>query len=271
MPLRDQPIGIFDSGIGGLTVAYAILQHLPAESIVYFGDTARIPYGPKPAEAIRHYSEDITRFLLSQGCKMIVVACNTASAAALNHLRHLWPEVPIVGMEPAVKPGALATRSGKVAVLATAGTFKSQRYASLMHRFAREVELLENPCLGLVERIESGDADSPETEAFLREILTPMQDAGADTFVLGCTHYPFVQPFIAKILGPAAAIINPAPAVARQVQRLLAERDALSQQSAPQHRFFASGPREPFQTLASRLLGFDLAVEPALLELRQNS
>jgi glutamate racemase len=264
LPRSDQPIGIFDSGIGGLSVAYAIFQHLPQEALLYYGDTARIPYGPKPAETIRQYSEEITSFLLEQGCKLIVVACNTASAAALNHLRHRWPEVPIVGMEPAVKPGALATRTGKVAVLATAGTFQSQRYASLMHRYAREVELLEDPCTGLVERIEAGAAGSPETEALLRRIVTPMQAAGADTFVLGCTHYPFVLPVLEKILGPQATIINPAPAVARQVQRQLAERELLRQAEAPppQHRFYASGPREQLQALAGQLLGFEVTVSP---------
>ena len=265
MSKPSQPIGLFDSGIGGLTVAYAILQQLPAESILYFGDTARIPYGTKPAETIRQYSESITRFLLSKGCKLIVVACNTASAAALTHLRQLWPDVPIVGMEPAVKPGAIATRSGKVGVLATAGTFKSQRYASLMHRFAKSVELLENPCLGLVELIEAGEVDGPRTEELLREVLTPMQAAGADTFVLGCTHYPFVLPLIRKIAGPEAAIINPAPAVARQVERLLLERDELSHEALPRHRFFISGQDGKFKKMAELILGFEVEVEEGIL------
>ncbi|MCB0568553.1 MAG: glutamate racemase [Phaeodactylibacter sp.] len=258
MSQTSQPIGIFDSGIGGLSVAYAILHQLPAELLLYFGDTAHIPYGTKPASTIRRYSENICRFLLDQGCKLIVVACNTASAAALNHLRHLWPDVPIVGMEPAVKPGALATRTGKVGVLATAGTFKSQRYASLMHRFAKEVELLENPCLGLVERIEAGQLDGPETEQLLRSIINPMLAAGADAFVLGCTHYPFVQPLIEKIAGPDIAIINPAPAVARQVERLLHESGQLSMEPLPHHRFFISGKDEDghFKRMAKTLLGF---------------
>ncbi len=267
MSQASQPIGLFDSGIGGLSVAYAILRQLPSESILYFGDTARIPYGAKPADTIRQYSEDITRFLLAGGSKLIVVACNTASAAALNHLRHLWPDVPIVGMEPAVKPGALATRTGKVGVLATAGTFKSQRYASLMHRFAKDVELLENPCIGLVELIEAGKLNEPETEQLLRQAIGPMQSAGADTFVLGCTHYPFVQGLIEKIAGPGAAIINPAPAVARQVERLLRERGLLNEGTQPRHRFCISGKDEGghFRKVAAALLGFEPELEENVL------
>ena len=256
-----QPVGLFDSGIGGLTAAYAIIRELPPEQIVYFGDTAHLPYGPQPAETIRAYSADITAFLLQQGCKAIVVACNTATAAALNYLRERWPDVPFIGMEPAVKPGAHATRSGKVGVLATAGTFKSQRYASLMHRYAVNVELLENPCTGLVERIEAGQLNSPETEAFLRSILAPMLAVGADTFVLGCTHYPFVQPLIEKIVGPDATVINPAPAIARQLRRVLEERGIRSAERAGPHRFYISGPKGNFESLASTLLGFEVRVE----------
>lgn len=259
--LNSQPVGLFDSGIGGLTAAYAIIRQLPHEQIVYFGDTAHLPYGPQPAEAIRAYSAGITQFLLQQGCKAIVVACNTATAAALNYLRERWPDVPFIGMEPAVKPGARATHSGKVGVLATAGTFKSQRYASLMHRYAKEVELLENPCAGLVERIENGHLNSPETEAFLRKILEPMLAAGADTFVLGCTHYPFVQPLIEKIAGPGATVIDPAPAIARQLQRVLEEKDLLSPELHGPHRFYVSGEKGNFERLASMLLGYEVKVE----------
>ena len=233
------PVGLFDSGIGGLTAAYAIIQQLPQEQLFYFGDTAHLPYGPQPAEAICAYSAGITQFLLQQGCKAIVVACNTATAASLNYLRERWPDVPFIGMEPAVRPGARATRSGQVGVLATAGTFKSQRYASLMHRYAKDVELLENPCTGLVERIEAGQLDGPEMEAFLRNILEPMLAGGADTFVLGCTHYPFVQTLIEKIVGPDATVINPAPAVARQLQRVLEEKGLLSPQLPGPHRTVA--------------------------------
>lgn len=261
MTANRQPVGLFDSGIGGLTAAYAIIRELPNEQLVYFGDTAHLPYGPQPAEAIRAYSAEIAQFLLGQGCKAIVIACNTATAAALSYLRERWPETPFIGMEPAVKPGARATRAGKVGVLATAGTFKSQRYASLMHRFAKEVELLENPCAGLVERIENGQLNGPETEALLSNILEPMLAAHADTFVLGCTHYPFVQPLIEKIVGPGAIVINPAPAVARQLRRILEERQLLSPELTGPHRFYVSGEKGNFEALATELLGFGVKVE----------
>jgi len=258
----DRPIGIFDSGIGGLSVARAIIERLPNESFLYFGDTAHVPYGPQPRSAIQQYSEDITGFLLSQHCKVIVVACNTATTAAITHLRTKWPDIPFLGMEPAVKPGAKSTKTGKVAVLATAGTFKSQRYSSLMERFASDVELLENPCTGLVERIEQGQTQGPELENFLLPILSPMKAAGADTFVLGCTHYPFILPVLRKMLGEEVSIIDPAPALARQLERVL-EREHLlaATDAAPNYRFFTSGPSHQLEQLAEEILGFSVLVE----------
>lgn len=246
------PIGIFDSGIGGITVANAIVGLLPGETLCYFGDTAHVPYGGKSADTITRYSLDITAFLLDQGCKAIVVACNTASAAALPTLRHTWPAVPIIGMEPAVKPAATATRSGVVGVLATRGTFSSERYASLMERYAHGVVILENPCVGLVELIEAGLVDDPATESFLQQILTPMIEQGADTFVLGCTHYPLVRPLIERIVPPGAAIIDPAPAVARQLQRRLQQLDLLNDQRSGTHQMYVSGDLQSFKIMAER-------------------
>lgn len=246
----DGPIGVFDSGIGGLSVANAILAALPREAIYYYADTAHVPYGPRSREEISQFSHDITRHLLHQGCKLIVVACNTATAAALYELRAHWPEVPFVGMEPAVKPAAQATRAGKVGVLATAATFSSERYATLMHRYAGEVQVWENPCLGLVPLIEARRWEDAETEALLRTIIEPMLAAGVDTLVLGCTHYPFVLPLIRRIVGPEFSIIDPAPAVARQVERRLRELNLLSTRGdAPRHQFFASGRRPDFEAL----------------------
>ncbi|MCB0638058.1 MAG: glutamate racemase [Lewinella sp.] len=244
------PIGVFDSGIGGLTVANAILSHLPLESISYYADTGHVPYGPRSREEISGFAHRITQYLLDQGSKLIVVACNTATAAALHELRASWPEVPFVGMEPAVKPAALATKSGKVGVLATAATFRSERYATLMHRFARDVQVWENPCIGLVPLIEARRWEDPETDTLLRTIITPMLQAGIDTLVLGCTHYPFLMPLIRRIAGPDVTIIDPAPAVARQVERQLAERGWLiSTPHQPHHRFFASGNQPDFAAL----------------------
>lgn len=215
-------IGVLDSGVGGLSVLRHLQTHLPHESWLYIADQAHVPYGGRPLTQIRQFSQAITQFLLTQQVKLIVVACNTASGAALTHLRQTFPDVPFVGMEPAVKPAAGQTRSGKVGVLATTGTFESQRYASLMARFAQGVTVLENPCLGLVERIEAGETAVPATEKLLRQCVEPMLAVGVDTLVLGCTHYPFVLPLLTEIVGPEVTIIDPAPAVARQTARVLA-------------------------------------------------
>ena len=248
------PVGIFDSGIGGLSVVDAIVRLLPKERLIYFGDTARIPYGTKSPDTIRAYSTQITRFLLDQGCKAIVVACNTASAPALPWLREQWPQVPIIGMEPAVKPGALATKTGKVGVLATRGTLQSERYATLMTRFASHIEVMENPCLGLVELIEQEQFETPETEALVRSIVLPMLEKKVDTLVLGCTHYPFIEPLIRRIAGGEVTIINPAPAVARQLERVLRERNLLSPELCGKHAFYASKPTAFLETFAASLL-----------------
>lgn len=215
------PIGIFDSGIGGLTVLHAIHELMPDEPLLYLADQAHVPYGPRPLEEVRLFSEAITRYLLDQDARLIVVACNTASAAALKYLRTVFPEVPFVGMEPAVKPAVEHTRSRVVGILATPATFQGELYASVVERFGQGVKLLQSTCPGLVNQIEIGVLESPETHRILEQALSPMLDQGIDTVVLGCTHYPFVIPLIQQITGPNVRVIDPAPAVARQVQRLL--------------------------------------------------
>jgi glutamate racemase len=216
-----QPIGIFDSGIGGLTVLRAIHQLLPDEPLIYMADQAHVPYGPRPMQEVRLFSEAITHYLLEQGSRMIVVACNTASAASLKYLRQVFPDIPFVGMEPAVKPAAEHTRSGVVGVLATPATFQSELYASVVERFGQGVMLIQHTCPGLVSQIEAGEMETEVTYRILEEALQPMLEQGIDTVVLGCTHYPFVIPLIQRITGPDVRVIDPAPAVARQVQRLL--------------------------------------------------
>jgi glutamate racemase len=223
----SQPIGIFDSGIGGLTVLRAIHQLMSDEPLLYLADQAHVPYGPRPLAEVRLFSEAITRYLLNQGARLIVVACNTASAAALKYLRSAFPDVLFVGMEPAVKPAVEHTRSGVVGVLATPATFQGELYASVVERFGQGVKLLQNTCPGLVTQIESGALESSETRRILEEALQPMLEQGIDTVVLGCTHYPFVIPLIQQITGPAVRVIDPAPAVARQVQRLLVATNLL--------------------------------------------
>lgn len=217
-------IGVFDSGVGGLSVLKAIREQLPNEAIIFLADQAHVPYGLRPRDEVRRFAEQITRFLLSQGAKMIVLACNTASAAALRYLRQTFPDVPFVGMEPAVKPAAENTQSGVVGVLATPATFQGELYASVVERFAQGVTVLQDTCPGLVEQIEAGELNTPATRRILERALLPMLAQGIDTIVLGCTHYPFVIPLIEEIVGENVRVIDPAPAVARQVGRLLDER-----------------------------------------------
>jgi len=263
--MDEPPIGIFDSGVGGLSVMRHIRDQLPFERLVYAADQAHVPYGSRSADEIRHLSKGVTRFLLGHGAKLIVAACNTASGAALSWLRQEFPHVLFVGMEPAVKPAASQTKSGKVGVLATTGTFESQRYVDLMARYAQGIDIIESSCPGLVERIEAGDIDSVETGELLSHCLQPMLSAGVDTLVLGCTHYPFVTPLVAGIVGDAAQIIDPAPAVARQTARLLAQNGLLTthRQEPGEVRVFTSGDPVDFARFYRRVFGRSLLVEPA--------
>jgi glutamate racemase len=245
-------------------VLRAIRQQLPNESVLYFADQGHVPYGPRPMEQVCRFSEAITRFLLGQGVKLIVVACNTASAAALHSLRQTFPALSFVGMEPAVKPAAEATRTGVVGVLATPATFQGELYASVVERFASNVSLLQSVCPGLVLQIEHGELDSHATRLILETALRPMLKRGIDTVVLGCTHYPFVIPLIQEIVGPEVRVIDPAPAIARQVGRMLHRPSVLSGDSAEMRaagsrsgtlRFFTSGEAAQFKLLLPRLLG----------------
>ena len=250
------PIGVFDSGVGGLSVLRAIRAQMPEEHVIFFGDQVHIPYGPRPMEQIREFSEAITRFLLDQDAKIIVVACNTASAAALKHLRETFPDVSFVGMEPAVKPAAEYTQTGKVGVLATPATFQGALYASVVERFANGVELFQNTCSGLVQQIEQGNLEGLETRRILEEALLPMLEQNIDTVVLGCTHYPFVIPLIEQIVGENVRVIDPAPSVARQVRRVL-EAKGLKNESDLEGfvRFYTSGDTEGLKSLLPLLLG----------------
>ena len=250
------PIGIFDSGVGGISVLRAIREQMPEESVVYFGDQGHIPYGPRPMEQIRDFSEAITRFLLDQGAKIIVVACNTASAAALKYLRDQFPEIQFVGMEPAVKPAAEHTHTGKVGVLATPATFQGTLYASVVERFANGVELFQNTCNGLVEQIEQGNLYGKETRQILEDALQPMLEKNIDTVVLGCTHYPFVIPLIQEIVGDGVRVIDPAPAVAKQTARLLEARQLRNNSgSKGLVKLYTSGDLAALNGLLPTLLG----------------
>ena len=231
---------------------------MPEEPIIYFGDQGHVPYGSRSLEQIQTFSEAITRFLLAQAAKIIVVACNTASAAALNYLREKFPDVPFVGMEPAVKPAAEYTQTGKVGVLATPATFQGALYSSVVERFANGVELLQDTCPGLVQQIEQGNLDGTETRRILEEALLPMLEQNIDTVVLGCTHYPFVIPLIQRIVGDArrVRVIDPAPAVAKQVRRLLEARGMKKgSRSRGDIKFYTSGNSEALKSMLPVLLG----------------
>jgi glutamate racemase len=253
--ISTNPIGVFDSGVGGLSVLRAMRELMPAENVIFFGDQGHVPYGPRPLEQVRAFSEGITRFLLDEGAKLIVVACNTASAAALSHLRQTFPDVKFVGMEPAVKPAAETTRTGVVGVLATPATFQGALYASVVERFANGVELLQNTCPGLVQQIELGNLNGKETRRILEEALLPMLEKNIDTVVLGCTHYPFVIPLIQRICGDSVRVIDPAPAVARQVERLLEAGGRRNPSGSGRVQFYTSGDAAAVESLLPKLLG----------------
>lgn len=230
---------------------------MPAEPLIYFADQAHVPYGARPLLEVRAFSEAITRYLIEeQGAKLIVAACNTASAAALQHLRASFPDTPFVGMEPAVKPAAEGTNSGVVGVLATPATFQGELYASVVARFAQGVIILQDTCPGLVAEIEAGRIDGVETGRILAAALDPMLAQKLDTVVLGCTHYPFVIPLIQAIVGPDVRVIDPAPAVARQTARLLDEHELRNPGStSASTRYLTSGDPHAMADLLQTLLG----------------
>lgn len=244
------PVGIFDSGVGGLSVLAEFRKLAPRHPVVYLADQAWAPYGERSLAAVRQRSVAITRFLIDRGCELIVVACNSASAAALHHLRSLFPDVTFVGMEPAVKPAADQSERGVIGVLATSATFQGELYASVVDRHANGTELFEQACPGLADAVERHGPDAEETFELLRDYLVPLQEAGIDTLVLGCTHYPFLMPAIAMLVGDEIAVIDPAPAVARQALRMLGEPT-----EEGSDEFLTTGDSSQFADQIARLLG----------------
>ena len=252
---RQRAIGVFDSGVGGLSVMREIAKQLPHEDILYFADSANCPYGPRPLEEVRSFPEAITAFLIQQGAKIVVVACNAASAASLHYLRVSFP-VPIVGMEPAIKPAAEGTKNKKVGVIATQVTFQGELFAKLVERFAADMDVYTQVCPGLVERVEAGRIEDAETEGLLEDYLEPMLDAGIDSLVLGCTHYSFLRTTIERVVGPAMMVTDPSKAVARQTGRVL-EREGLANRTGREgkHFFYTSGDPKAFAEMVERLTG----------------
>jgi glutamate racemase len=251
-------IGIFDSGIGGLSVWREIVRELPMESTLYLADQAHVPYGYRSMDEIRMFCVSIVDFLLEQGAKIIVIACNAASAAALHYLRDHYPDIPFVGMEPAVKPAAGRTQTGIVGVIATQTTFQGKLFAGLIGQYGKNVKVLTRIGHGLVEIVEAGALDTPETESLLKRCISPLISAGADQLVLGCTHYPFLMPVIKRLAGPGVSVIDPAPAVALQVARIIKQRDLMNNgDHKGSHIFFTSGKADNFCECIQRLVPCD--------------
>ncbi|MDQ3327795.1 MAG: glutamate racemase [Chloroflexota bacterium] len=259
----NAPVGVFDSGLGGLSVLREIQRLLPAEHVLYYGDSGHCPYGGRPPEYILGRSTAVTNFLVERGAKIIVVACNTATSVCIPELRARF-SIPIVAMAPAVKPAAAATRSGKIGVLATPRTVTGESLAALIREHARDTEVYPMPAPGLVELVEAGKLSGPEVEDALRPLLGPLLEKGVDTIVLGCTHYPFLRDAICDLAGPGLAIIDSGEAVARRTRDVLT-RQGLLRPGSGQGRLelFTSGTAEHVGQVASRLLGEKVTVAHA--------
>ena len=248
------PIGVLDSGIGGISVLNEMRQLLPYERFLYVADSGYMPYGPKPPEYIQGRCDLIARFLISRGAKALVVACNTATAAAAEQMRARW-SVPVLGMEPAVKPAAAATKRGVVGVLATSGMLVSARFAALLDRFADGIRVVTQPAPELVLLVEAGNLDGKEAHAACEAAVRPLLDAGADVIVHGCTHFPFLKPVIADIAGPDVVQIDTGAAVARHLDSVLTSRDLLANGMNGGAQFFTSGDVAKAKAVVMRLYG----------------
>lgn len=250
------PVGVLDSGIGGLSVLQDIQKRLPREHLIFLADQANLPYGPRSLTEVQLFTEGITRFFLSQGVKLVVLACNTASAAALYYLRSKFPDVPFVGMEPAIKPAARDTKSGVIGVIATAATFQGQLYASLLDRFAHDIKVVTRPCPELVTLAERGNPWTETDIQNVREMLSPIIRARADQLVLGCTHFSFLKPVLQAAMTENVTIIDPAPAVARQVERVLTEKHLLADKNQTGKTiYYTSGSADHLRQQMNGLLG----------------
>ena len=258
----SRPIGIFDSGVGGLSVLRELCRELPAERFHYLADNLHLPYGLRPLLEVRGFCEKIAAFFAAVPVKLAVVACNTASAASLKHLRTAFPAIPFVGMEPAVKPAAAGSRTRKVGVLATTATFQGELFESVVERFAGDVEVLRQPCPGLAEFIEHNPPDHPGLDGLLRRWIPPLVEEGVDNLVLACTHYPLIKERIAAMAGPEVRVIDPSGAIAKRTRQVLAERDWLADGEGGE-RFFATGDLAAFSASASLILGRKVEAEPA--------
>jgi glutamate racemase len=262
-PVDDRPIGMFDSGFGGLTVARAVMDLLPAEDIVYLGDTGRYPYGPRPLDEVRGFAHQITSSLVDEhGVKLVVVACNTASAAALDDLRFAF-EVPIVGViSPGARAAVSATRNGRVGVIGTVGTISSGAYQREVATLRSGVSLTCAACPGFVEFVERGETVSEQVHVLAERLLEPVRRARVDTLLLGCTHYPFLARTISDVMGRSVVLVSSADETAFEVLALLSDTRLGRRTAAKgEHRFISSGDVAEFRRLGKRLLGPELDVD----------
>lgn len=231
------PIGIFDSGMGGISVWQALHDALPEESLIYLGDGARCPYGARSLDEVRDFTFEAVERLLAEGCKMIVLACNTATAVAIKELRECYPNIPFVGLEPAVKPAALTTKSGVIGVLATKRSLEGDHFRRAEDKYGAEVRILKAVGEGFVEAVENNEEQSPETETLVRRVVEPLVEQGVDKLVLGCTHYPFLRSVIERVAGDGVEIIDSSEAVARRVANLLDENGIRAEAGVAEYRF----------------------------------
>lgn len=255
------PIGVFDSGVGGLSILLEVRRLLPAENLIYVADSAHCPYGVKPVEEIRQRSLEVADYLVSLGIKMLVVACNSACVAGLDLIRTKHPEMPVIGVEPAIKPAHDITKNGKIGVLATNLTLNGDRFNLLVEKYATGIEVYTQPAPGLVQLVEEGKIDTQETELLLRKYLRPMLEKGIDTLVLGCTHYPFLRSLAQKISGPGVAILDTGLAVAKQSARVLALKELTTTNNTPGKEVFYTSGDPKKVTPVIRLLWRDPWIE----------
>ncbi len=254
--MNRAPIGIFDSGIGGLTVARAIYHRLPRESTIYFGDTARVPYGPKSPDTVRRYSREILHWLLGQGVKVVVIACNTSTAHALEALQGESP-VPVIGViEPGARAAAAASRGGPIGVIGTAGTIASNAYARAIQKASPGTRVEQKACPLFVPLVEEGWFEHPAAELIARDYLQPLRAAAVDALVLGCTHYPMLRPLLQQVMGPDVRLIDSAEETAAAVDLALRSVGLEAPtDGTPRHRFAVSDDEARFRQVGSRFIG----------------
>jgi glutamate racemase len=264
--IRDHAIGILDSGVGGLTVAREVMRQLPRETICYVGDTMRCPYGPRPEDEVRKFTLEIVQFLTQFRLKALVIACNTATAAALEEVRRCLP-IPVLGViEPGARAAIKATKSHRVGVIGTQGTIRSAAYEKALRRIHPGITVFSLACPEFVPLVESGNRHSPQVDKLVADTLEPLRETRIDTLILGCTHYPLLADSISKAMGEEVTIISSAEETAAELSMILQHQDLLSDNEHPEHRFFTTGCEKTFARIAEDWFGHPIFVENVVLE-----